>query len=979
MLVGSDSSAATGLVGARPAVDATSFGRHGYEADKRENAAILCVCVCVCVSSSAVGGIIYVDEDSICTSTCGGSWEDAYSSLQDALGAATSGDDIWVAAGEYKPHPSDRTVAFQLKAGVALYGGFVGTETQREQRNWTMYASILTGDLDDDHDEQLPDTDDSIHIVAGKGASTGTPIAVLDGFVIAYSYADATDFGWNGSGGGYVSCGGSGDYACGTPADDAPTIRNCTFRNNYAAGSGGAMNLKAPSTIENCTFDANEVTGHTGNGHAGALYCNDDSTVIKNCVFKNNKATNWGGAVTVGDAVATFYNCLFHDNATTDNSTIDGGGGAMLLAARNNELTKIINCTFVNNEANVGQEGAVGGGILIVNTHTGSYDGPTVDIDNCIFRGNTDGTENATDIKQVTRVSGYGALSVQYSAIEGCADAGGTYCASPGDHNIGHDPRFEEPEADNYRLLRSSPCIDAGNNAVAEGPDLDGNTRLRDLHCMPDAGAGGAPVVDMGPYEFQEGSVVYVDADAPGNDDGSSWEHAYTDLQDALLDAQSTGSICEIRVADGTYKPTTDSNRAKSFELVEGASLYGGYVGYGGADPDYRNPGQFETILSGNIDGSGDDDSYNVVTGGAYIYWNTELDGFTIKKGRADGASDPQRHGGGIYLGGYGEGPASASPTIRNCTIEHNVADRNGDDGANGGGVYCGQGSTAIFESCVFQNNEAFNLGGAVFTAAAAPSFTDCEFISNAAVGEEDGGDGWGGAVTIGTGASPPVTFLRCSFRHNTASQNGGALTAHTGVGGTIVMTNCLFYRNTAGTWEEYQSAKGGAIWTERPLDLTNCTFANNDAAEADGGGAIYHNVHSPNKSQLRNCVLWRNRGDGERQDEEDQILIELVNGQGGVEAWYSCIENIDALNEVDHFNTGEDPLYKDQQGDDYELNPVACGDESCTSESIDLGEDEYIDDTTDVRKSGRARKVNLDNRTDLVDMGCLETQAYNP
>lgn len=36
----------------------------------------------------------------------GSSWEKAMGSLDDALAKATSGDEIWIAAGTYKPHNS---------------------------------------------------------------------------------------------------------------------------------------------------------------------------------------------------------------------------------------------------------------------------------------------------------------------------------------------------------------------------------------------------------------------------------------------------------------------------------------------------------------------------------------------------------------------------------------------------------------------------------------------------------------------------------------------------------------------------------------------------------------------------------------------------------------------------------------------------------------------------------------------------------
>ena len=56
------------------------------------------------------------------------SWLNACT-LKTALTNAASGNEIWVAAGTHKPTSgADRTATFQLKNGVAIYGGFKGTE-----------------------------------------------------------------------------------------------------------------------------------------------------------------------------------------------------------------------------------------------------------------------------------------------------------------------------------------------------------------------------------------------------------------------------------------------------------------------------------------------------------------------------------------------------------------------------------------------------------------------------------------------------------------------------------------------------------------------------------------------------------------------------------------------------------------------------------------------------------------------------------
>src|SRR5262245_48737704 len=87
------------------------------------------------VKPARASSFIYVNA--VATGANNGlSWTDAYIDLQSALSAAVNGDEIWVAAGTYKPTTStDRTISFTLKNGVALYGGFAGTETLLTQRD----------------------------------------------------------------------------------------------------------------------------------------------------------------------------------------------------------------------------------------------------------------------------------------------------------------------------------------------------------------------------------------------------------------------------------------------------------------------------------------------------------------------------------------------------------------------------------------------------------------------------------------------------------------------------------------------------------------------------------------------------------------------------------------------------------------------------------------------------------------------------
>ena len=98
-------------------------------------------------TATTFAAVIYVNAAAT-GSNNGSSWANAYTSLQTALGAANASDELWVAAGTYKPTATtDRTISFAMKNAVGIYGGFVGTETLRSQRNPALHVTTLSGDI----------------------------------------------------------------------------------------------------------------------------------------------------------------------------------------------------------------------------------------------------------------------------------------------------------------------------------------------------------------------------------------------------------------------------------------------------------------------------------------------------------------------------------------------------------------------------------------------------------------------------------------------------------------------------------------------------------------------------------------------------------------------------------------------------------------------------------------------------------------
>src|SRR5687768_7871009 len=74
------------------------------------------------------GATIYVTPNGTGTQS-GISWQNSKAGVQAGINAASAAnnDEVWCSAGTYKPTSgSDRTFSFTLKAGVKVYGGFLG-------------------------------------------------------------------------------------------------------------------------------------------------------------------------------------------------------------------------------------------------------------------------------------------------------------------------------------------------------------------------------------------------------------------------------------------------------------------------------------------------------------------------------------------------------------------------------------------------------------------------------------------------------------------------------------------------------------------------------------------------------------------------------------------------------------------------------------------------------------------------------------
>lgn len=269
--------------------------------------------------------------------TSGLDWTKAFTDVQDALGVAKSGNEIWVATGVYTPG-IDETDSFNLVPGVAMYGGFDTSETQLSDRNWENNVTVLSGDIGGDDNSNLDgvvsDTEDilgnnSYHVVWADG-TTGKPITnktILDGFTITAGKADNTStFFPHHSGGGFY-CNGNG---VGNKCN--PSLSNIKFSGNFAYFSGGAMYNSGENTgisnpeLNNVVFSGNFAD--TGGAMYNKSSDNGDSSLkLKNVTFSDNSARSAGGAM-VTTCRSGSCNPILTDVAFISN-TADAGGAIL--------------------------------------------------------------------------------------------------------------------------------------------------------------------------------------------------------------------------------------------------------------------------------------------------------------------------------------------------------------------------------------------------------------------------------------------------------------------------------------------------------------------------------------------------------------------------------------------------------------------------------------------------------------------------
>ena len=740
---------------------------------------------CVTMTSRAPADVIYVNI-SADPGGDGSSWAVARDSLPDALGAAVEGDQIWVARGTYVGRVN-------LVLGVKLYGGFDGTETTLEQRDWTANRTILDGNQS------------GAVVTAPRDATATTRI---DGFTIT-----------NGGGGPFNSHGGGISLS-----STSPTIANNTISGNHAAddeGLGGGVYLDhSHATLVNSTITNNSaadgggvylrssdamIWGNTiARNHAeygAGLYLEYSIAAITNNTITDNSATLGGGLyiksdsplieqnrITVNSAHAggglylSSTEAVIRRNVIVGNVTFEGDGGGAKVAYSD---PRIANNWVSGNSARgdggglyfLHSQGAITNNTIASNRSAGSGGGLSLEDDsapsvaNCIIAFNSSGLHSTASTPTLRSNCVYGNAAYDF---DGLADPTGT------DGNISAEPLLADTAYGNLRIQPGSPCLDAGRNLDASGNyDIDGDPRILPSNGTVDIGADES---DGTTWAQGPAAIVRVSTDGDDANDGSSWPTAKRTVQGAI-DAVHPAGV-EVWVREGAYE--------ENIRLHPYAHVYGGFAG-GESARDERDWVVHVTTLDGRGQGP-------VVTALAGFGNTDAIDGFTLTNG-SGARVELVRYGGGVYVSG-------GDLTIANCAVTGNGA-----GGGGGGGLYLTL-SSSVVSGCTVTANDA-GLGGGLY-------LTQCDVTVS------------GCSITANNGGGLYLSDCLSTIVDSTIARNdaliGGGFALHNGA--VPAITRCVIKQNTS--WE------GAGVYVDKSApSIVGCAITGNESQYYGGGLSV--------------------------------------------------------------------------------------------------------------------------------------------
>ena len=486
----------------------------------------------------------------------GSSWANAYGDIQTAINAASTlygtsstPQEVWVKTGTY----STSAAAIIMKESVSLYGGFAGTETDKNQRakgtnawDYTNVSTLNGG---------------AVKRAIESGGGNYTNVTIIDGFTIT-----------NGVGAGVQTAGAGG----GVFLRHNLKLQNCIVTGNTATGNGGGINMLG-GIISNCWIYNN--TGGAGGGFYSNTASTTAATYVDNCLIERNTAPTGGGFRAQGTYTTNVDRCNIRNNYSTGNGAgmyIQGTTGAVITNSliTNNTGTnviymisaKMVNSTVANNE----------GGVYLASASTGEL------YNNIIVNNVTKGTTTA---QGVSVVASYAAgkvknnatwPSVAYQTWGGATDSILTTNATTAlsqvafkspvafrGRALANADSLSQISAADWSLVNTSICFNAGDNSLIPAgitTDFAGLSRTQNT------------LVDLGAYELQ-----YYNTTVTFNTGGTVNNYTSGDTDTKIQGTQLAFTITPVygyQVSSVLYNGT--EVKTSLTNLIDGVNYYNG-------------------------------------------------------------------------------------------------------------------------------------------------------------------------------------------------------------------------------------------------------------------------------------------------------------------------------------------------------------------------------------------------------------------
>ena len=626
------------------------------------------------------------------------------------------------------------------------------------------------------------------------------------------------------------------------------TVQQSLFKENTATDSGGAIHMqKTRGSFVNCTFERNSVKSLPNKmTFGGAIASKNRSNItVQQSLFKENTATDSGGAIHMQKTRGSFVNCTFERNSAKcfpnkktaggaicshdrsnitvqqslfkENTATDSGGAIHMQKTRGS----FVNCTFERNSAKCFPNKKTAGGAI------SSNDRSNITVQQSLFKENTATYSGGAIHMQKTRGS-FVNCTFERNSLKGLPDKisfGGAICSLDRSNITVQQSLFKENTA-----TYSGGAI---HMQKTRGSFVNCTFERNSAKCFPNKKTAGGAIASKDRSNITVQQSLFKENTATDSGGAIHMQKTRGSFVNCTFERNSAKCFPNKKMAGGAICSHDRSNITVQQSLFkENTATYSG-----GAIHMQKTRGSFVncTFERNSLKGLPDKISF----GGAIC--SLDRSNITVQQSlfKENTANDS---GGAIHM-------QKTRGSFVNCTFERNSAKCFPNKKTAGGAISSHDRSNITVQQSLFKENTATYSGGAIHMQKTRGSFVNCTFERNSLKGLPDK-ISFGGAICSLDRSN--ITVQQSLFKENTANDSGGAIHMQKTRGSFV---NCTFERNSAKCFPNKKMA-GGAISSHDRSNITvqQSLFKENTATYI--GGAIHM---QKTRGSFVNCTFERN------------------------------------------------------------------------------------------------------------------------